>query len=294
MVEEFLHQAGLPLSFVPKVTGLMLKTANEVGFPDEDDPAGIARWQECLLEQMKHLPPTAYKSIQSDQTGFYIRTFLRACSSPSDARDNSIAGIMACVVEQSRNDSFAHGRAQKALRIPRLLWRDGELLIELPPSDDDWTICVDAIPQTFRGSTVVEDVPILSPLPKTIEVRGLRFTQHHTLWEDKADNRLLIFDSDGRWARSSALSEPAISLSPGEYTFVLRFEPEGLNGVAYLASSDPDLYVLSISLLPGQTYTLRRGPAQIDIEAEIRPWIHFNGNCIKTLAGERVWKTVSV
>ena len=149
MVEEFLHQAGLPLSFVSKVTQLMLRTGSEVGLPDEDDPTGIARWQECLLDNMKYLPPTARKSIQADQTGFYVRTFLRACNSLNVPCGTSVAAIMAEVVTQSRCSGSIPGRGHKVLRIPRLLWRNDELLVELPASDDDWTINVDGESRDF-------------------------------------------------------------------------------------------------------------------------------------------------
>jgi len=291
IVEEFLHQAGLPLSFVPKVTQLMLKTAKEVGLPDEDDPAGILRWQELLLEHMKYLPPTARKSVQTDQTSFYVRTFVRVYSSLDSPHGASVAGIMAGIVEQSRRSSFGSGRLHKSLRIPRLLWRDDELLVELPPSDEDWTICINGEEQVFRGSPVTEGVAVLCALPKTIEVKGSQYTHCHTIWEDNADNRFLIFDSDGRWMRSSALGQPAIKIQPGEYTLVLRFEPEGTIGLAHLASSDPDLYVLSITVLPGQKCAIQRGPARIDLEAEIRPWISFSGKSVKTLEGEPVWQT---
>ena len=291
MVEEFLHQAGLPLSFVPKVTQLMLRTGSEVGLPDEDDPTGIARWQECLLDNMKYLPPTARKSIQADQTGFYVRTFLRACNSLNVPCGTSVAAIMAEVVAQSRCSGSIPGRGHKVLRIPRLLWRNDELLVELPASDDDWTINVDGEEQRFRGSTTAETIPILCALPKTVEVRGTHFTQSQILWEDKADNRFLIFDSDGRWFRSSAVDQPAMRIPPGDYTLVLRFEPDGMSAIAHLANSDPDLYVLSITLLPGQKLEIQRGPAQIEIAAEMRPWISFSGKSIRTLTGDHIWQT---
>lgn len=290
MVEEFLHQAGLPLSFVPKVTELMLKTASEVGLPDEDDPVGISRWQECLLDHMKYLPPTAKKSIKADQTGFYIRTFLRTYVSPRTARQGSIAGIMAGVVEQSRNQGLVSGHT-RALRIPRLLWRNDELLVELPPNDEDWSITVDGEVRTFRGSFLTEDVPILSSLPQMIEVRGAGFAQSHTLWPDKADNRFLIFDSEERLLCSSALGQTAITIPPGEYTFVLRFEPDGLNADVHPVNCDPDIYALPVALQPGQVFGLQRGPGRIDIEAETRPWIRFGGKSIETIEGDQVWST---
>ena len=290
MVEEFLHQAGLPLSFVARVTLLMLKTASLVGLPDEDDPTEIARWQEYLLEQMKHLPPTPRRSIEADRTGFYIRTFLRVFNSPSTVPGLSVAGITATVVQKSRDSGVDSPRAHNPLRIPQLLWRNDELLVELPPSDEDWVIIVDGDRRVFRSSAGPEDVPVLSTLPTTVEIMQGRFTRSHTLWEDRADNRFLIFDSDGRLMRGSALGQPIVTISPGEYTLVLRFEADDMRGSAHLAHADPDLYVASITLLPGEKLTIRRGPAETGIEADFRPWMSFVGKSIRTLGGEPVWQ----
>ena len=290
MVEEFLHQAGLPLSFVERVTTLMIRTANEVGLPEEDDPQGLARWQGCLLRNAKFLPPTARRSLEADETGFYVLTFLRAYGEQSGERSEKTAeGIMARVLADSTFQAKSR-KSYRMLRIPGLMWRNDELVLELPAGDDrTWTINVDGEESTYGGEVGTEVVPRLPTLPRVVSISDGTFANECVIWDDEADNRFQIFNADGRWVQASSLERAEVRLSPGDYTLLLRFEPGDFEGRCQCAALDPDLFVLPITLLPGDGFSLRRGPAITVLRAEPRPWMRFSGVRLTPSGGEPIF-----
>lgn len=294
MTEEFLHQAGLPLAFVERVTEQMIRTAGEVGLAEEDDPEGLARWQERLLWHSRYLNPTTRHALESDETFYYTRTFLRASAGTAiAASDKTAAGIMAKVLAESSTRSRSGWR--RILRIPRLLWSGDELVVEIPAGDDqEWKITVDECENIYRGEATAESIPILtgrsqSGLPRTVVVENNDFQREYTLWEDQADNRFLIFNSDGQWLRASALGTDSLTLAPGTYSLVLRFEPSNSEEDICQVGYDPDLFLQTLTLGPGQEYLLRRGPAEVCLRAERKPWMRFKGEQICPYSGEEVF-----
>jgi hypothetical protein len=295
MIEEFLHQAGLPLSFVERVTEQMIRTAGEVGLAEEDDPEGLARWQERLLWHSRFLNPTARRALEADETFYYSRTFLRASiAGGSVASDKTAVGIMARVLAETPIARVRSG-LRRFLRIPRLLWRGDELVVEIPAGDSqEWNVAVDGRDYTYRGEITAETVPVMaghSPthLPRIVTVTSDDFQREYLLWEDEADNRFLIFNADGQWLKASALGVDPVSLSPGSYSLLLRFEPSSVDQECRQVSYDPDLFVLPATLEPGQEYLLRRGPAEVCLRAEQKSWMLFHGDRVIAFSGEEVF-----
>lgn len=289
IVNEFLHQVGLPLCFVVRVTELMAKTAEAIGRPDEDDPDSIRQWQDYLLDcaAVHSLPKRARQSLEEDVTGFYVRLFLRAAEMPAvDA--NSIAGRMAAVLTESGRHLRRRGGS---LRIPRLLLRNDELVVELPPGDaESWTIQVDGRSEQYRGEAAARIVPIMESLPKLVEVRnGSGSPYKFELWSDGLDNRLLIFDEDGRWRAAGQLNSASLTLAPGNYRLLLRFVPQGRPDEVECLQDEPSLYLWPVSLQPGETVKIRRGPALLEIHAEQRPWLGFDGDSLISADGRRIY-----
>jgi len=294
MTEEFLHQAGLPLAFVERVTEQMIRTAGEAGLAEEDDPEGLARWQERLLWHSRYLNPTTRHALESDETFYYTRIFLRASAGTAiAASDKTAVGIMAKVLAESSSRSRSGWR--RILRIPRLLWRSDELVVEIPAGDDqEWKITVDECENIYRGEAAAESIPILtghsqSGLPRTVVVENNDFQREYTLWEDQADNRFLIFNSGGQWLRGSALGADSLTLAPGTYSLVLRFEPSNSEEDICQVGYDPALFLQTLTLEPGQEYLLRRGPAEVCLRAERKPWMRFKGEQICPYSGEEVF-----
>lgn len=295
MIEEFLHQAGLPLSFVERVTEQMIRTAGEVGLPEEDDPDGLARWQERLLWHSRFLNPTARRALEADETFYYSRTFLRASiAGGSLASEKTAVGIMVRVLAETPIAKVRSG-LRRLLRIPRLLWRGDELVVEIPAGDSqEWNVAVDGREYTYRGEIAAETVPVmaghaLTHLPRTVTVTSDDFQREYLLWEDEADNRFLIFNTDGQWLKASALGVDPVSLSPGNYSMLLRFEPSSVDQECRQVSYDPDLFVLPVTLEPGQEYLLRRGPAEVCLKAEQKSWMLFHGDRVIAFSGEEVF-----
>lgn len=289
IVDEFLHQVGLPLCFVDRVTDLMAATVETIGRPDDDDPDRIRQWQEYLLRcsGFRGLPPHARKPLEEDVTGYYVRLFLRTAEMPA-VQANSVAGRMAAALAAGGRQMRRSGGA---LRIPQLLWRNDELVIELPSGEAEcWTIQVDGNTEQYRGEAAARIVPVMEPLPKLVEVDNGSGSPHKfALWPDDLDNRLLVFDEDGFWRAAGQLNTTSLMLAPGNYQLLLRFVPQGrLDEVEHLQDT-PSLYRWPVSLQPGECIEIRRGPALLKIEADQRPRLGFEGDSLTSTDGDRIY-----
>ena len=102
--------------------------ADEVGVPDDDDPIGIVRWQECLQATIKYLPKTARNALLRDVTGFYVRTFLLALNKAANQPSDSVAGLMSKEIHRlsgngSRNRGLRSKTQHRSLTVARRQYR---------------------------------------------------------------------------------------------------------------------------------------------------------------------------
>ena len=78
----------------------------------------------------------------------------------------------------------------------------------------------------------------------------------------------------GKLVKSSSLAEKEIFLDPGDYLLLLRFVPDGMDNLE-IFSEEPSLFLKNLSLKPGDTLSLNRGPATIDLKINQIPYINF-------------------
>ena len=256
IVEEYLHQAGLPLTFVGKVAESMLRTADEVGLPDDDDPIGITRWQEYLQTKDQTSSEKRLRmTLIRDVTGFYVRTFLTAVNTAAPQGTDSVAGLMAMEIRRLDHHGSRNRGWRSKLSIARLLLRDDSVVIELPSGDgQEWSITVDGEHFFHLGETVPSILPLLDVLPRTIEIQSSKHLQQFAIWPDTADNHLLVFDADGKFFQSATLGQQPLKLPPGEFTLLLRFEPAG-DHVTQCISQDPSHFISYFAHAPARNDT---------------------------------------
>lgn len=298
MVEEYLRQSGVPISYVNDLTGKMLRYANIAGIPDDDDPAAIRRWQDGLATRL--LPPfskVAQRGIATDDTGFYVRLFLRLLEKPAD-KDKAMSDF-----EVKMSDEIQAHKSKvkdvlrkkgKSLGIPQLLWRDNRLGVELPPGDGfSWGITVGDNKTDYLGQIESRFVPIDEALPVSVEVSdssGRRITPVTPLWEDTRDNRLLVFAASGAFIRAGKLNSGEIlSLEPGEYQLLLRFVPDEMEENVESIRREPSLYGMPLLLEPAEKLVLRRGPALLTIQADAKPLMMWEGQNIRGVRGNELY-----
>jgi len=291
MVEEYLRQAGVPLNYVKELTDKMMRYANIVGLPDDDDPSAIRLWQLGLCERL--LPPfpkTARKAVEADDTGYYVRTFLKLLEQPTSlANAEDFESLMAAAIhmEESRAKNISSKKGL-GVGIPQVVWRDQQLGIELPPGSSNWRITVNGVTADFSGMLESRFVPFDHDLPREVLIehdQGLA-ARKITLWENEKNNRLLIFSSEGILIQGSQLGSNAIvSLEPGNYQLVMRFIPDGIDCSIEDIRCEPALYGLSIFIEPGQSLILSRGPAAITFKADSKPLLVWDGDSTKGVRG---------
>ena len=289
MVAEFLHQAGVPVLFVPQLTQRMLRHAASAGIPEMDDPQGIALWQSALVERLgPPVPVTVKRAIETDVNGYYARLFLRLLEERGTGAETGIAAVMAEAIH-------AQGPIRvQGLVIPRVLWRDDWIGVELPPGDGvAWTIAVNGHAHEYRGTVEARFVPFdCPPLPgqATIARGDGAFSKDFPLWEDGRNNRFLAFDAAGLLCARGRLNEPSpVPVEPGTTTLVTRFRPDDYPGEVTEIAADPALYCLTASLGPGEALTLRRGPAEARLLARSRPTLSLAGTCFRGVGGNLLY-----
>lgn len=136
----------------------------------------------------------------------------------------------------------------------------------------------DAIRQ-YRVGAEDRFFPISQPLPHEVVVRSQSGGQKMqiTLWEDDKSNRLLFFSDTGRLAgRGQLAQKEPLTLPPGLYIVLARFEPAGMD--AEEIANEPRLFSFQLFLRPGESRILSNGPAHLDVRADSEPLAYWRGD----------------
>lgn len=300
-VAEFLHQTGVPNRYLDLLTERMLRHAQLIGTPEPDDPKDLALWCNALLERLgPPVPVTVARAIEADRGGFYARLFIRVLEgegADSTGSDRSIYARMAELITDTQTDH--RQLLQQGLAIPRVVWRDDLLGVELPAGhSNEWRIDIDGQKHAYRGESESRFVPFeFPPLPGRVEISRGNGHSSKTIevWADGRNNRLLVFDTDGVLAVSTALNAgPPVQVEPGVVTVVMRFRPDGAEVILNELCLDPQLYAMSCELSPGESLRLQRGPAEVTIQARARPTLALTGQAFRGIGGNELYATTGL
>ncbi len=291
-VDEFLRQVGLSVAFADDLAERCMRFARRHGLPDEDDPEGIISWQEALCRTLTSpFSRTARAAVERDRRGFYTQLFLRVAG---DGRrgadpDSPLGKAFAKVVAEDGTAARKFGRAA----IPRMVMQNEALGVMLPGGRScEWTVAVDSQRRRYRTSGVEQFVPFDTYLPLKVAVEDE--TDHQVLavplWEDERNNRVLVFSSETGLLRGrGALSEAPVSVSPGAYYLLSRFDTNGSGSDAVQLCEDPAVFVSHIRLSPGEQLKICRGPASLVIAANEEASIQWQGEGIISREGHAVF-----
>ncbi len=296
MVDEYLHQAGVPLTYAGPLAEKMAEQAASVGLPEDDDPAAIELWRLGLPPRLKKLSKTVTAALEGDELGYYVRLFLKIRKNlhePGNIQD-PVEQAMAKALAANQ----AHQAAAKPMAIPRVVWRDGRLGVDLPAGEQYcWELTCGEQWLRYEGLVDRRFVPLQDDLPARLEVRESHggATLSHTLWKDQADNRILVFAADGNFAGSGQLAQTKpLRLPPGEFLVLSRFVPAGFGDEAENLSTDPSLWCWPMALAPGQFLEMSRGPARLAVQADNRPLLALSGLSVRDARGTEVWGSVGL
>lgn len=276
MANEYLRQAGVPLPFVDDLAQKMLSFARKVGLPDDDDPEGIASWQ-AALEARLGLPfsETARKALGFDRHGYYTRMFLRVYATGGVPRDetNKLEFAMAQAFKESGTSIL------RRATLPRVVFHGGYLGVFFPGGEQqEWTVAVDDATNQYRTGAEDRFFSISQPLPCALTVSSNSGPKlQASLWEDGKTNRLLFFSEAGHLAaRGQLAQQETLTLPPGAYTVLARFEPIGVDTEEI--SDEPRLLSFSLVLHPDEKRVLSNGPAHLQVHAASQPLISWQGD----------------
>ena len=298
MVDEYLRQSGVPIKYVTELTEIMLRYANMVGIPDDDDPISIRRWQDGLRAKLAvPFSKVARKAVASDDTGYYVRLFVKLLEKPANT-SNALSDfeiIMSDAIHNKETDaSNALIHKGRSLKIPQVLWRTNELGLELPPGEGiPWGISFGEDIIYFTGQVESRFIPFNVSLPSSVEVfdsAGRSISRKTTLWEDGKNNRLLIFSNEGVFVKGGRLgTEEPISLEPGSYQLLMRFLPDDLDGIPEEVHMEPAMYSMPIFMEPGQHLKISRGPASLTFVADSKPLLVWEGESVRGIRGNELF-----
>jgi hypothetical protein len=289
MADEYVRQAGVPIAFADDLAVRMLQAAKRVGLPDEDDQEGLLTWQSNLLNKL--VPPfsvTARKAVERDTIGYYTRAFVRVHLNGGQATGKD-------PLEQAFGKAFAVGGASHLRRaaIPQLLYRDGALGVLFPPADRAVSYKVEcggqiapirldseggfrALPAGLHREVVVQR----DDGERVLSVR---------LWPDSMNNKLLIFNAEGRLRASAGLGqENPVELAPGRYLALCRFEPSNAEDW-YEVSESPLLVEVHLEIRPGVELLIKNGPASVALVGQNQPSLSLSGPSKGGLEGLEFW-----
>lgn len=295
MIQEYLNQAGVPLRYIASFTDRMVSYSRHVGLPDDDDPGAIQLWQAGLVEKLG--PPvsvTIPHALHADDTSYYPRLFLRLIQDASHIGEDSplIERAMADAIRhQSR--SATEAARQTRLVIPKVVWRDETLAVELPEGKDTlWKVIVGDNVEEYRATVEPRLVPLNDPLPLNVTVResGGRIERVFVLWGETKNNRFMLIDSDGLLVCDGQLGESQpVQVDPGSYTLLSRFMSGSVDSGCHQISENPAIYTCQIELSPGGQHVVQHGPAVVVFSGKNKPALHFYGEHTKGIYGNELY-----
>ncbi|OQY18628.1 MAG: hypothetical protein B6I36_06520 [Desulfobacteraceae bacterium 4572_35.1] len=297
MVAEYLRQSGVPLNFLDELVSKMIKHADDVGLPDDNDPVAINHWRQGLLHQIRYLSKPVQKAIAADDDGYYVRLFVAAgagqlqkCGKCSELEKRLIAALVSHAGDKKIRS--------KSMVIPKILFRDEQLGVELPQGESSqWRIEVDGKYEQYPGFLEARFIPLNAELPIKVDVVDLNGTAATSaeLWEDQRNNRFLVFSENGAFVERGQLGQnEVIHLEPGEYDLLLRFEPTGFADELECLSDDPVLYVYRLSLDPAQTFELMRGPAKVKFRSDTKPALVWDAQKYRGIQGDELYASAGL
>lgn len=295
MVEEYLRQAGVPLRYVGDLAEKMYSYANDVGVPDDDDPAAIRLWQAGLKAKVRYLAKPVQKALGADDEGFYTRMFVRLFGggAQQDESLSDIEGLFLQRIGELKSRETGHNGNCQTIKIPQFIFRDGQLGVELPPGEDEiWRFDVDGIIESHSGSLEKRFVPFDSFLPQRVSISQARGSTQvaKEFWPDEKNNRFLVFSATGGLICKGQLGQAdGILLEPGEFDLLLRFFPSNLEDHCEHLCDDPTLALYHLILDPDQTFELTRGPAKAVFKADTKPSLTWTGQKYRGVLGNELY-----
>lgn len=290
MVNEFLNQAGVPLEHISNLVVRMVKYTESYGLPNENDTYGIKQWRLGLLDHISTIQKPVIRALETDDTDYFPQLFLRYVKGDQNT-SNSLEEIFHNkLIEIQENQTLA----TKLFKIPEVVWRDENICIEIPASEDEeWEILTNNITSNHTGLSDNQVVTLGTELPLSIEVRNLSSNQtwNFKLWESNAaNNRFLLFNEQGSFIESCSLADTTYHLEPGEYQVLSRFIPNGYDEYSLQEISiSPNIYSFSLKLLPGKQTELSKGPATVILQADSKPILTWNGSHLKGVRGNELF-----
>ncbi len=293
MVGEYLHQAGVPTSFVDRLVSQFVAISEELGCPDSEDNEALQVWHEQLKPRIRYLQKPVQHAIDTDDGVYYARLFLRVL--PLQTQEECQTDVERSVFSAIRKTIGFGTKIQKASIVPEVQFRDGELGVMLPANAaGQWTVRFvehDDTSESLVSSHSVPEamfLPCPARLPKAVEVSDRRVSFSLPIWQSAGDNQLLIFNSAGRLISKGHLGGTSLTVNPGTYGLLVRWKASELGDAAFPISENPLLYEATVTISAGETKQLRRGPTSIDIcgrtvpslEWLSRPYVGLTGRAI--------------
>lgn len=195
---------------------------------------------------------------------------------------------MASVINTRKKPSIV-----KQIEIPKLVFNDLSIGALLPGGEDShWEITVDGESNIYRSYLDERFVLLDSDFPREVKIQETRSSVlwSYRLWEDEKNNRLLIFSRlTGAFVKSASLADSEVWLDPGEFSFLLRFEPD--DGDIEVISEYPDIFLKEVDLGPGEQLLIQRGPASVPIKVNDVPSLNCSGTFIQGMRGTTIYQS---
>jgi hypothetical protein len=296
-VDEFLRQVGLSIHHANDLATKMLRFARRQGIPDEDNPQSVLTWQAALCQTLNtQFSRAARDAVMLDRKGYYTQSFLRVYYAPE------IVGSSASLLDRAFAEALLapDAKGQRVIRaaIPQVLLQNEMIGVLLPGGEArDWKVMVDDTAHLLRSGASDQFVPLEESLPKSISIyddSGLKLVDS-PLWEDEKNNRVILFSADtGHIVARGALAAPDLVVPPGRYWLMARFEPQAEAVEYWQLSDDPALFLLPVTLGPGQKFQLSRGSVCFRMGATSEPLLVWQGQSFTSQDGHQIFRATGL
>ncbi len=291
MVNEFLNQAGVPISSIDKLAERMVRYTRSHGLPQKNDTQSVTLWRTGLLQRIGTIQKPVIRALETDDTDYYPLLFIQFYEQDEIEPFNCLEEKFFNKLEQLKNSKL--NTPVRTFLVPIVVWRNNQVCIEIPAGiADEWIIETNETKSSHLGLLDTQVIGLNTDLPYRVEVKNEKTKESwgFSLWEGLENNRFLLFDTNGNLVKSGCLKDSIYHLEPGTYQAVSRFIPNGFDeSDIETISYSPDIHSFSFGLLPGEKTELAKGPASVSLQADTKPLISWSGSNIQGVRGKELF-----
>lgn len=283
MVNDYLFQAGVSRSQLPKLAGAFLRAEEILGLPPEDDTRQVDDWEDRAVDFAPPGLTVLRRIVRDDPTAFHATTFinLQRDTGTSECSDFELA-----LRDAIEAVSSAERGGVSADQAPSLEFSDGGLRVTIPRGADVLDVRVRDRSHRLSGG---RNLALPLPWPSVIEWQSHRNAAASPDWHPlrifSDSSRVLVFDGDSGLRKCELdTSRPSEATVPAGLICLVAQHPFRANG-EHSHQLGERASVLYCEILKG----LKIQIDDLEFDVEVDPRLRLEVDGVRIIRDRSAW-----